>query len=51
MTANPLEAAIRRVLNDQADVWMPQELVNKEKWSEFLVKLYDGMIRLWLSRS
>ena len=35
MTAKPLEAAIRRVLNDRRILWMPQELINKERWSEF----------------
>lgn len=35
MTANPLEVAIRRVLNDRRIFWMPQELIAKSMWLEF----------------
>lgn len=35
MTANPLEVAVRRVLNDRRIFGMPQELIAKLKWSEF----------------
>ncbi len=35
MTASPLQAAVRRVLNDRRIFWMPQELVAKPRWAEF----------------
>lgn len=35
MTANPIEAAMRHVLNDRRIFWMPQELIDNVKWSEF----------------
>lgn len=35
MTANPIEAAMRHVLNDRRIFRMPQELIDKVKWSEF----------------
>jgi hypothetical protein len=35
MTANPLEAAMRLVLNDRRVFWMPQEIISKSDWSEF----------------
>jgi len=34
MTANPLEEAICRVLNDRQIFWMPQELIAKVEWAE-----------------
>lgn len=33
MTTDPLEAAIKRVLNDRRIFWMPQELINKVDWA------------------
>lgn len=35
MIANPLETAMRLVLNDRRIFWMPQEIINKSDWSEF----------------
>ena len=35
MTTSPLQAAMRRVLNDRRIFWMPQELVAKARWAEF----------------
>ncbi len=42
MTANPIEAAMRHVLNDRRIFWMPQELIDKVKWSEFREALRKG---------
>ena len=39
MTANPLEEAMRRVLNDRRIFWMPQELIGKADWA----KLRDAL--------
>ncbi len=41
MTANPLEEATRRVLNDRRIFWMPQELINKAEW----VKIREAFSR------
>ncbi len=35
MTPNPIEIAMRRVLNDRRILWMPYELMNKAKWFDF----------------
>ncbi len=35
MTVNPIESAMRRVLNDRRIFWMPQELINKSQWAQF----------------
>jgi hypothetical protein len=35
MTANPVETAMRRVLNDRRVFWMPEVLIHGAKWSEF----------------
>ena len=35
MTANPLEAAIRQVLNDRRIFGMAEQLIGEAKWSEF----------------
>jgi hypothetical protein len=35
MTSNPIEAAMRRVLNDRRIFCMPQALIDKANWSEF----------------
>lgn len=40
MTTNPLETAIRRVLNDRRIFWMPQEIIGKSEWSEFRQALH-----------
>ncbi|MEM4284331.1 MAG: hypothetical protein QXS96_07590 [Candidatus Caldarchaeum sp.] len=33
MTTDPLEAAVKRVLNDRRIFWMPQELISKAEWA------------------
>lgn len=41
MTTDPLEAAIKRVLNDRRIFWMPQELIGKADWAR-LHKIYQS---------
>lgn len=44
MIANPLEEAIRRVINDRRIFWMPQELINKEEWARLKEAAYKSDI-------
>lgn len=40
MTANPLEEAMRRVINDRRIFWMPQELISKTEWEKLREAVY-----------
>lgn len=42
MTANPLEEAMRRVLNDRRIFWMPQMLIGKADWAKLRDALSGG---------
>lgn len=42
MTANPLEEAMRRVLNDRRIFWMTQELIGKADWAKLRDALSGG---------